>query len=98
MAITTSWLNKILYRKTNDDNTITEIDYKIGTTFDQVKASNTNSYTLANLVNELKTFFNRRAFMHYSIQSPYSYSTTVEWYQIGGDTNDIDSHINKTEL
>ena len=67
-----SWLNKILYTKDN-----TEIVYKIGTTFDQVRVSSTNHYTLADLVSEFTTFFSRKAFMHYSINEP-SNKNTIE--------------------
>lgn len=79
---TPSWLNKILYKKDNN-----EIEYKIGTTFDRVWVSNDNPYTLAQLVSEFTTFFNRKAFMHYSIKEPLN-KNTIEWYQITADNNE----------
>lgn len=90
---TPSWLNKIWYKK--DTN---EIEYKIGTTFDQVRVSNTNHYTLAQLMSEFTTFFSRKAFMHYSINEP-SNKNTIEWYQITKENNEtLDTNINPNEI
>lgn len=77
------WINKIRLTVGTDNRTSTNFD--IGTTFDKVRFSESNSYTLANFVEMIKTFFSKRMFMHYTSRNPNNNYNVVEWYEIGGE-------------
>ena len=74
------WSNKI-FLKTWPEGNRTTTEFNIGTTFDQVHYSNTNGFTLANLSNFLKKFFNSQMFMRYCGKEPASYKI-MEWYEV----------------
>lgn len=89
-----SWINKIIYKKDGDQTGTT---FPIGTTFDKVYQNESNHFSLQNLADILKQFFNRQAFMLYSETEPTIYSRTMEWYALSGDTADVDSALIVTE-
>lgn len=77
------WINKIRLL-TGPDSDRVNTDYDIGTTFDKVRYSESNAFTLADFSNAIKTFFSKHMFMHYTSKAPER-QTVVEWYQIGGE-------------
>lgn len=95
-----SWINTIKYKHQGTDaNQNIEENFSIGIPFDRVYDNDNNNFSLLNLVQILKTFFNRQAFMLYSQKKPTNNSKTMEWYAITGDVTSIDEKIilNPTE-
>ena len=82
-----SWINKI--KLLIDGN---ETNYDIGTTFDKVRYSESNSSTLADFSQAIKSFFSKHMFMHYTSIEPQQL-TVVEWYQIDGE--DVSNGLNE---
>lgn len=89
-----SWINKIIYRKGQAGSEVDE-SFPIGTTFDKVYDNASHKFSLRDLANTLKTFFNSQVFMLYSANKPTNYSKTMEWYALTGDTsqNEVDSKL-----
>lgn len=79
-----AWINKILYKANQSAQAIV---YNIGTTFNEVRSGEGNTYTLAALVDSLGHFFDKQSFMHYSKVEPPANSRYVEWYCLTGDDN-----------
>lgn len=91
-----SWINTIKYKYQNienNQNVEKEKNFSIGVPFDRVYDNDNNNFSLLNLVQILKTFFNRQAFMLYSQKKPTNNSKTMEWYAITGDVDSIDEKI-----
>lgn len=88
-----AWINKILY-KANKNAQANE--YILGTTFDNVRSTEDNGYTLATLVQSLKSFFEKQSFMHYSKQTPPNNSRYMEWYCLEGNEGEFDTETNWT--
>lgn len=75
-----TWINKISYTK-DLENSEEEKIFNIGTTFDQVRYSEENTFTLKDFVDIIKEFFMQPMFMKYSEDEPKNESVK-EWYQL----------------
>lgn len=74
--------------KNGDDN----IDYSLSTVFNNIYLNSTNSYTLTNFFNAVKTFFNKQMHMIYQGAEPTN-KKVMEWYAVGGDILTDDAPI-----
>lgn len=83
-------ITDIIYHRTEEQNTNNDIEYNIGTTFDQVHVAKDNNFTLAGIVNYLKTFFNKQMHMIYQGAEPQNLKV-MEWYAVGGDIETDDA-------
>ena len=76
--VSSAWINQIKYHQ----GTAEEQIFNIGTTFDQVRFSQSNKTTLKDVFEEIKTFFGQKMFMIQSKKDPTNSPNIVEWYQI----------------
>lgn len=74
------WINRIRLSTGSEGNNSTN-DFVIGTTFDQVQYSESNSVTLLDIINNLKTFFSSKMFMFYKGKEPMN-QNVMQWYQV----------------
>lgn len=81
-----SWINKIIYQKGEEGNEI-KTPFPLGTTFDKVYDTTNKGFSLQQLANNLKNFFNRPGFMIYSTVTPNNNSNIVEFYKVSGETD-----------
>lgn len=86
----TSWINKIIYKKGPQGQETTET-FPIGVTFDKVFYAENYHFSLADVIENLKKFFSRQGFMLYSQTEPTINSKTMEWYALSGNSSDIDN-------